>query len=172
MNPLPAFKVRVSLYRSSCPQTHDCLVPAFKFEPLNTNLDFRLTWLMWPPPVTETSLTKVMGLPSHPHRRPTHLLNWHTYPRPTPPHPACLHTQDDKTMFFTCSRHRQSQSRELMQIDARTWLQAPNAEKSPRVGTLTPADGIQVPQSAAATRGPGQRAVPPGDWPGSVLEGG
>lgn len=90
----------------------------------------------------------------------------------TPPHPSCLHTHDDKTMFFTCSRHGQSQSRELMQIDARTWLQAPNAEKSPRVGTLTPADGIQVPQSPAATHRPGQRAVPPGDWPGSMLDGG
>lgn len=59
-----------------------------------------------------------------------------------------------------------------MHIDARTWLQAPNAEKSPKLGTLTPADGIQVPQSPAATHRPGQRAVPPGDWPGSMLDGG
>lgn len=52
--------------------------------------------------------------------------------------------------------------------DAGTWLQAANAEKSLRVGTLTPADGIQVPQSPAATPRPGQRAVPPGNWPGSM----
>lgn len=38
-------------------------------------------------------------------------------------------------------------------------------------GTLTPADGIQVPQSPAAAYGPGQRPVPPGAWTGSMWRG-
>lgn len=44
----------------------------------------------------------------------------------------------------------------------------PNGEENSKVGTLTPADGIQVPQRPAATRGLGQRPVPPWDWSGSM----
>lgn len=97
-------------------------------------------------------------------------LTWKTL-EPQAPSSPNLHANTHGTAKSTVSHMQQAQAvpEQGGTCRRRDLLQTANREENPEVDTLTPADGIQVPQGPAAAHGPGQRPVPPGDWTGSSM---
>lgn len=89
------------------------------------------------------------------------------YPRLPPPRPACQHTRYRRGHCFS---HATGTGGPRAGGTCRRRDPVPNTEwgGNAEAGTLTPADGIQIPQCPAAAHGPGQRPVPPGDWTGGM----
>ena len=104
-----------------------------------------------------------------------HFLTWEIlgpqvekHPRLPPPKHTCQHTRGTDQITVSHMQQAQAVLEQGGECRGRIQFWTPKGEENSKAGTLTPADGIQVPQCPAATRGLGQRPVPPWNWLGSM----